>query len=80
MIDHGVLQYLRLPKCVLQDRRGATGVEYGLMVALMSVVIIGSVATIGSELNTLFIEVGNCPVDVSTCSSLGGGAGGGTTP
>lgn len=81
MIGQDVLGLLRIAKHVLRDRGGATAVEYGLMVALISVVIIGAVSTIGTELNTLFVEVGSCLVDVSTCSSLGGGGGGGgTTP
>lgn len=39
--------------------RGATAVEYGLMVALIAAVIIGAVAVIGTNLDTLFTNVGN---------------------
>ncbi|MFO0997939.1 MAG: Flp family type IVb pilin [Alphaproteobacteria bacterium] len=80
MIGQDVLGLLRFLRVALEDRRGATAVEYGLMVALISVVIIGAVATIGTELNTLFTDVGNCLTNISTCSSIGAGGGGGTTP
>ena len=37
--------------------RGATAVEYGLMVALIAVAIITTVGLLGDELNTLFTTV-----------------------
>ena len=40
-----------------RDDKGATAVEYGLMVALIAVAIMATVALIGTELNTLFNEV-----------------------
>jgi pilus assembly protein Flp/PilA len=36
---------------------GATAVEYGIMVALIAVVIIGIVATLGTSLKTTFTTV-----------------------
>ncbi|WP_199907712.1 Flp family type IVb pilin [Nocardioides terrigena] len=36
------------------DEKGATAVEYGLMVALIAVAIIGTVQALGGGLNTLF--------------------------
>jgi pilus assembly protein Flp/PilA len=39
------------------EERGATAVEYGLMVALIAIVIIASVTLIGTNLNTLFSSV-----------------------
>ena len=43
----------------LSDRRdrGATAVEYGLMVALIAVVIIGAVTLLGRQLSSLFTGV-----------------------
>ena len=41
-----------------RDERGATAVEYGLMVALIAVVIIAAVTTLGTNLNTKFTSVG----------------------
>ena len=34
--------------------KGATAVEYGLMVALIAIVIIGAVTLLGGNLNSLF--------------------------
>jgi pilus assembly protein Flp/PilA len=50
---------------LLQDRRGATAIEYGLIVAGISVVIAATVATIGTDVAAMF-------TDIST--KLGGGA------
>ena len=43
----------------LKQEKGATAVEYGLMVGLIAVVIIGIVATLGGQLNELFTTVSN---------------------
>jgi pilus assembly protein Flp/PilA len=43
----------------LRSEKGATAVEYGLMVALIAVVIIVAVAAIGTNLDTLFNTVAN---------------------
>ncbi|HYN92988.1 MAG TPA: Flp family type IVb pilin [Pilimelia sp.] len=37
-----------------RDDRGATAVEYGLMVALIAVVIIGAVILLGDNLSEMF--------------------------
>lgn len=39
------------------DEKGATAVEYGLLVALIAAVIIGVVALLGGELKSMFTEV-----------------------
>ncbi|WP_427016403.1 Flp family type IVb pilin [Pseudarthrobacter sp. P1] len=36
------------------EEKGATAVEYGIMVSLIAVAIIGAVALIGTNLNTIF--------------------------
>jgi pilus assembly protein Flp/PilA len=41
----------------LRSDRGATAVEYGLMVALIAVVIIAVVTVLGKNLSTLFTTV-----------------------
>lgn len=41
-----------------QDESGATAIEYGLIAALISVVIIGVVATVGTNLTTVFTNIG----------------------
>jgi pilus assembly protein Flp/PilA len=40
------------------EDRGATAVEYGLMVALIAVVIIAAVTTLGTNLQTIFTRIG----------------------
>jgi pilus assembly protein Flp/PilA len=41
----------------LASERGATAVEYGLMVALIAVVIIAAVSLLGNNLSTTFNNV-----------------------
>ena len=41
----------------LRSDRGATAVEYGLMIALIAIVIIAAVALVGTNLDLLFDEV-----------------------
>ena len=41
------------------EEKGATAVEYGLMVALIAIVIITAVALLGDNLSGLFNEVAN---------------------
>jgi pilus assembly protein Flp/PilA len=40
-----------------RDEKGATAVEYGLMVGLIAVVIIGAVSLLGGQLDDLFTSV-----------------------
>ena len=40
------------------DEEGATAVEYGLIIGLIAVVIIGAVVALGSVLNGIFTNVG----------------------
>jgi len=42
----------------VKDESGATAIEYGLIIALIAVVIITAVTTIGTNLNTAFTSVG----------------------
>jgi pilus assembly protein Flp/PilA len=55
----GVQTWIADFKLRAQDERGATAVEYALMVALIAVVIIGAVAFIGTSANDKFTTVGN---------------------
>ena len=43
----------------LADQSGATAIEYGLIVALIAVVIIGAVTTLGGNLNTSLSTAGS---------------------
>lgn len=42
----------------IKDESGATAIEYGLIAALIAVVIIGALQTIGTNLDTKFDQVG----------------------
>jgi pilus assembly protein Flp/PilA len=42
---------------VAREERGAAGVEYGLLVALIAAVIIGTVKTLGGQINTAFTTI-----------------------
>jgi pilus assembly protein Flp/PilA len=60
-----MIQYLqiligdRLDRARLADSRGATAVEYGLLVALIAAVIVTIVATLGGKINDAFTTVSN---------------------
>lgn len=41
------------------DEEGVTAIEYGLIAALIAVVIIGAVQTVGNGLNATFTTVAN---------------------
>jgi pilus assembly protein Flp/PilA len=43
----------------LQDESGATAIEYGLIAALISVVIIVAITAVGTQLQTTFNTVTN---------------------
>jgi len=43
----------------LADESGATAIEYGLIVALIAVVIIGAVTTLGTNLNSSLTTAGS---------------------
>jgi pilus assembly protein Flp/PilA len=45
--------FLRLAR----DESGATAIEYGLIAALIAVVIIGAVTAVGTSLSTTFTSV-----------------------
>ena len=44
---------------LLRDESGATAIEYGLIAALIAVVIIGAVTTVGTKLSSTFTNVSN---------------------
>ncbi|GAA3812995.1 Flp family type IVb pilin [Nocardioides panacisoli] len=54
-----ILMGARLEKAQSAESRGATAVEYGLLVALIAAVIVTIVATLGGKINTAFTTVSN---------------------
>ena len=53
-----------------QDESGATAIEYGLIAALISVVIIGAVSTLGGTLNGVFSTI-NSRLTPTTTTTTG---------
>ncbi|MCX6401150.1 MAG: Flp family type IVb pilin [Propionibacteriales bacterium] len=55
-----MVQYLTIllnARLAKMDERGATAVEYGLLVALIAAVIVGVVAILGDNLKSAFSDV-----------------------
>ena len=46
-------------KRFLKEEEGVTAIEYGLIAALIAVIIIGALTTIGTNMNAKFTTVGN---------------------
>ena len=45
-------------KNFIQEEDGVTAIEYGLIAALIAVVIIAAVTTVGTNLRTVFTNIG----------------------
>ena len=57
-----MVQYLNIllnARFAKTDERGATAVEYGLLVALIAAVIVGVVLVLGDTLSGIFTDVNN---------------------
>jgi len=57
MLKYFVYLQTLLATSVRRDDRGATAVEYGLMVSLIAVVIIAAVTLVGTKLSGIFNAV-----------------------
>ena len=57
-------------KRFLSDEEGVTAIEYGLIAALIAVVIIAAVSDVGQNLNTVFNTIAG-----NLSAATGGGAG-----
>ena len=55
--DNTMKKSLKMIRTFLADEDGATAVEYGIMVALISVVIIATVQILGTTLDDIFQQV-----------------------
>lgn len=49
-----------------KDTRAVTALEYGILAALIALVIIGGVTTLGTSLSTMFKDISNTISGVST--------------
>jgi pilus assembly protein Flp/PilA len=45
-------------RCFIRDKSGSSVIEYGLAAALISIVIIGAVGIVGTNLNGVYVAVG----------------------
>ena len=50
---------MKLFSSFIRDESGATAIEYGLIAALIAVVIIGAVTAVGTSLSSTFTSVSN---------------------
>jgi pilus assembly protein Flp/PilA len=50
---------MRAVSKLINDESGVTAIEYGLIAALIAVVIIGALTLLGSHLSTLFNGIAN---------------------
>jgi pilus assembly protein Flp/PilA len=61
--------YLKARAGLATADRGATAVEYGLIIALIAAVIAATVALLGRNLNTLFNHVDQCVNSQGACAA-----------
>ena len=54
---HGLSRWVVTQMNELRNERGATAVEYGLMVALIAAIIVGVVFALGNEIEAAFQTV-----------------------
>jgi pilus assembly protein Flp/PilA len=52
-----MFDYARTWLAIRFDKRGVTAMEYGLIAALVAVVIIGAVTAMGTKLDTVFTTI-----------------------
>ena len=57
MLSHLVKFQVKFDELRDRHERGATAVEYGLMVALIAAAIVITVGALGTQLNTLFTDI-----------------------
>ncbi|MFB8367829.1 Flp family type IVb pilin [Pseudarthrobacter sp. NPDC055928] len=69
--------YTNLAVRLHRDEKGATAVEYGIMVGLIAVVIIVAVTLLGGTLNEMFVQV-QCSISGGTFTASAPAVG--TTP
>lgn len=63
---------------LFKDEKGATAVEYGILVALIALMIVVSVALVGRNLDQVFRNVANALTFEVRWTMLGGGVTGGS--
>ena len=54
------MQLIEMVKDFAADEEGVTAIEYGLIAALIAVMIIVGASLVGTNLNLLFLRIGAC--------------------
>jgi Flp pilus assembly pilin Flp len=57
-------------------QRGATGVAYALMVAIVALLLVGGVFVLGGSIEGALTDAGGCVANIGDCGGSGGGGGG----
>jgi len=60
-------KFLNATRRFLRDEEGVTAIEYGLIAALIAVVIIAAVAAVGDGLEGVFQGIADCLAAPTTC-------------
>ena len=68
------IKFAKLMSAVAASRRGATAIEYGLIAALIALVVAGGAATLGGSVGSKLDSVNNCVNTSSACSTQAAGA------
>jgi pilus assembly protein Flp/PilA len=63
--------FVAVAKTRAEEEKGATAVEYGLLVGLIAVAIIVTVGLLGGKLNSLFLEIKNALPGAATPAAGG---------
>ena len=50
-------KFVSAVKTFVADENGVTALEYGMLAALIGAVIVGTVVTLGTEINEAFVEI-----------------------
>lgn len=67
-IVSGETQVKNFVKTFIADESGATAIEYGLLAALIAVVIITGATLLGGSINTLFTAIATCISTPASCA------------
>ena len=61
-------KFLSATRRFLRDEEGVTAIEYGLIAALIAVVILVAVSAIGTNLKAVFQRIADCVKVGGTCT------------
>jgi Flp pilus assembly pilin Flp len=58
-------------------QRGATGLTYAVMIAIVALLLVGGVFALGGSIEGVLTDAGGCVANVGDCGGGGGGGSGG---